>query len=207
MKRFIGLAVVVFAAVVALGMVTTPAHAQVQICSNTNFATVSGTTACNGTASPVAASATVRTSAKLTLESVFGAVPGSLAAAFGTVDAFCLATPGAGISCAADTVNSTGTWYGDIAFKVRLSGVGVSTAKLTGVVATGGTIPSGQLFDGTNGVQPTTAYPVSPSAAIALKTAMANGTTTVTRGFGVMVKSTDAAASWSSNLQYSVVIE
>jgi hypothetical protein len=208
MKRLIGLAVVAVTAVVAVAMFATPAAAQVQICSNTGYATASGTTACSGAASPVAASATVRTSAKLTLETVFGAAAGGLAAAFGNVDAFCLTAPGAGISCAADTVNNRATWYGDIGFSVKLSGLGVTTAKLTGQrPAAAGTIPSGQLLDGASGAEPNTAYPISPAAAQDLTTGLGNGNNSVTRSIGVRVLNTDAAAAWSSNAQYSVVIE
>jgi hypothetical protein len=207
MKRLIGLAVVAFTAVVAVAMFATPAVAQVDICSDKGFATASGTTACSGAANPLAATATVQTSAKLTLEQVFGAAAGGLTAAFGNVDAFCLTAPGAGITCAGDDANNRATWYGDIQFKVRLGGLGVTTAKLVGVRPAAGSIPDGQLLDGTAGNEPSTAYPLSPAAAIDLQGSLGNGNNTVTRSIGVRVLSTNAAAAWSSNAQYSVVIE
>jgi hypothetical protein len=206
MRRFIGLAVVMFTAVVAVAMFATPAAAQVSICSNTGFATSAGTNACDGAGAPVTASATVRTSARLTLEQVFGANASSLDAPFGMIDAFCLSTPGSGITCAEDAANSRATWYGSLQFKVRLSGLGTSTARLTGVRPSLGSIPAGQLLDGGAGSEPTTAYTESPTS-ISLQGALGNGTTTVTRSVGLRVLSTDAAGGWSGNAQYSVVIE
>jgi hypothetical protein len=204
MRRFTGLAAVLGTAAVAVALFATPAAAQQTICSGVGFATTTGTNACNTTANNVTATASVRNSAKLTLEQVFGSPAGGLTAAFGNIDAFCLTTPGAGILCSAGA--SSATWYGNLQFGVKLSGLGVTTAKLTGVRPTAGSIPAGQLLDSAAGV-PATAYPVSPSAAIDLKTAMGNGNTTVTRVFGVQVQTSDAAASWSSDVQYSVVIE
>lgn len=206
-RRSIKLSTVFGAGLLGLALYATPASAQVQVCSSTDFATAAGTTACNGSASPVSATATVRTSARLTLEQIFGAAAGGLTVAFGNIDAFCLTAPAAGVSCAADTTNNTATWYGDVQFKVRLGGIGIGTAKLTGVRPSAGSVPAGQLLDGVSGAAPTTAYPVSPSTAIDLRTALANGNTTVTRAFGVKVTASDAAAAWSSNAQYSVVIE
>lgn len=195
------------ASVLGLAALATPANAQVQLCSNSNFSTAAGTTACNGSASPLAATASVRTSARLTLEQIFGSAAGGLAVGFGNVDAFCLSTPTAGVSCAADAATSSAVWYGDVQFKVKLGGTGSGTAKLTGLRPSAGSVPSGQLLDGASGGTPATTYPVSPSTAIDLQAGIVTGTTTVTRAFGVKVLASDAAAAWSSNAQYSVVIE
>ena len=191
----------------ALAGLANRADAQVTICSNSGFSTASGTTACNGTASPLTTTATVKTSAKLTLEQIFGSAASGLTVGFGNVDALCLSTPATGVSCSADTTNNTATWYGDIEFSVKLTGAGSSTAKLTGLRPAAGSIPSGQLLDGASGSAPATAYPVSPSTAADLKTGISNGKTTVTRALGVKVLASDAAASWSGNTSYSVVIE
>ena len=206
MKRLATLAVVVGAGLLAFASFTGRADAQVTICSNSGFATAAGTTACDGTASPVTATATVRTSARLTLEQVFGSVASGLTVAFGNIDASCATAPVAGVTCTADTATSA-IWYGDVQFSVKLTGVGASTAKLTGVRPAAGSIPTGQLLDGASGAMPVTAYPVSPAAAADLRTAIGNGNTTVTRAFGLKVLAADAAAAWSGNAAYSLVIE
>ncbi|OGK99136.1 MAG: hypothetical protein A3E31_07615 [Candidatus Rokubacteria bacterium RIFCSPHIGHO2_12_FULL_73_22] len=207
MRRLGTLATVLGVALLALAALAGRADAQVTICSNSGFATTSGTTACDGTASPITATATVRGTAKLTLEQVFGSAASGLTVAFGNVDAQCLSTPGAGITCAVDGSGNFATWYGDIQFSVRLTGVGSTTAKLTGVRPAAGSIPAGQLMDGTSGSNPATAYPVSPSTAADLQTGIAGGNTTVTRAFGLQVTNTDAAGAWSGNAAYSLVIE
>lgn len=193
------------AALLAVAALAGRAEAQVQICSNTGFATVAGTTACDGSASPVTTTATVRTSATLTLEQIFGAPAGALTIPFGNVDSACLSAPAAGVSCAAAAASAT--WYGDIQFGVRIGGIGGSTAKLTGVRPAAGTIPAGQLLDGAALAQPATAYPVSPAVPINLQTAIGNGTSSVTRSFGLQVTSGDAAGAWSGTTVYSLVIE
>jgi len=205
--RIAALAVTFGAGLLAMAAFAGRADAQVTICSNTGFATAAGTTACDGSASPTTTTATVRTSAKLTLEEIFGSAASGLTVAFGNVDAYCLSTAGAGITCSADSGTNSATWYGDVKFNVKVSGIGAGTAKLTGVRPAAGSIPSGQLLDGVSGSAPATAYPVSPSSAIDIKTAIGNGSTNVTRAFGVKVLSTDAAAAWSGNASYSVVIE
>ncbi|HBH01875.1 MAG: hypothetical protein A2W08_17190 [Candidatus Rokubacteria bacterium RBG_16_73_20] len=205
--RFATLAVTLGAALLAVATLAGRADAQVQICNNTGFATTSGTTACNGTANPVTATATVRGGARLTLDQIFGSAASGLTVAFGDVDAQCLSTPGAGISCAVDGSGNFATWYGDIQFSVKLTGVGATTAKLTGVRPAAGSIPAGQLMDGVSGGNPATAYPVSPSTAADLRTAIGSGNTTVTRAFGLRVLNADAAGAWSGNAVYSLVIE
>lgn len=207
MRRLGTLAVVVGAGLLALTTFTGRADAQVTICSNSGFALAAGTTACDGTASPVTATATVRTSARLTLEQVFGSVASGLTVAFGNIDALCSAAPVAGVTCAADAPTTSAIWYGDLQFSVKLTGVGTSTAKLTGVRPTAGSIPTGQLLDGASGATPGTAYPVSPSTAADLRTAIGSGNTTITRAFGLKVLASDAAAAWSGNAAYSLVIE
>ena len=200
-------AVILGAGLLALAALGGTAHAQVQVCSNTGFATTAGTTACNGAASPVTATATVRGGAKLVLEQVFGSAASGLTVGFGDVDAQCLATPGSGITCAVDGSGNFATWYGDIQFSVKLTGVGSTTAKLTGVRPAAGSIPADQLLDGASGANPAAAYPVSPSTAADLKTGIGSGNTTVTRAFGLKVTNSDAAGAWSGNAVYSLVIE
>src|SRR5437762_9774915 len=99
--RFATLAVALGIGGLAFAGAASRADAQVTICSNTGFSTASGTTACNGTASPLTTTATVRTSAKLSLEQIFGSAASGLTVAFGNVDALCLTTPAAGVTCSA----------------------------------------------------------------------------------------------------------
>lgn len=176
-----------------------------EICRNEGFGLASGTVACDGSAAPVTAQASVETSARLTLDDVFGGGAGGLLIDFGTVDATCSNTPLAGVTCA-NVVNDA-VWYGDITLEVRLSGLGASTAKLTGVRPAAGSIPAGQLYDGPSGAQPTVAYTISPTAAIDLSTGLSDGRTNVIRSIGLEVKAADAAATWSGQIVYSLVIE
>jgi hypothetical protein len=192
-------------AVIAL-IAATPAEAQVILCSNNAFATAPNTVACDGSASAVAATATVRNSAKLVLSEVFGAPASGLTVAFGNVDAHCASTPGSGIACSAAADNLSATWYGDITFTARLGGLGTTKAKLIGVRPAAGTIPTAQLLDGASGGSPTTAYPVG-SGSTTLRSTIGNGNTTVTRAIGLKVTTDDAAAAWSGNVAYSLVIE
>ena len=179
--------IAVLAASVGLGVLALAgrADAQVNLCNGNNFATAAGTTACDGSGSAVTASASVRNSAKLTLEEIFGTAASGLTIAFGNVDALCASTPATGVTCAADTTNNTATWHGDIKFKARLGGLGATTkAKLVGVRPAAGSIPTAQLLDGTASTEPTTAYPVG-SGSTTLKTTIGNGNTDLTRSIGV----------------------
>ncbi len=144
--------------------------------------------------------------AQLALQQVFGTAPASLTVGFGTVDALCIGQPVTGVTCSSDGGAVTATWYGTVSFRAVLSGLGSHTVRLTGVRATAGTLPSGLLLDGASGV-PSTAYPVSPTSPITLATAIPNGTTTVTRSFGVKVRAADRAGAWSTPVVYSLIVE
>ncbi|MBI2202828.1 MAG: hypothetical protein HYU41_03090 [Candidatus Rokubacteria bacterium] len=208
MKTRIGtLAVTVGAVLVAIAAFAAPADAQVNVCSGNNFATASGTSACDGSSSAITASATVQNSAKLILQEVFGSAASGLTVAFGNVDALCANTPGTNITCTAAGDNLSATWFGDIKFTARLGGLGSTTkAKLVGVRPAAGSIPTAQLLDGASGSAPATAYPVG-SGSTDLKTTIGNGNTDVTRAIGVKVTTSDAAGSWSGTVAYSLVIE
>src|SRR6185436_536211 len=114
-------------ATLAFATFTGRADAQVNLCNGNNFATAAGTTACDGSSSAVTATATVRNSAKLTLEEIFGSAASGLTVAFGNIDAICAQTPGTGITCTPNVGAGTATWFGDIKFKARLGGLGSST--------------------------------------------------------------------------------
>jgi hypothetical protein len=183
------------------------AEAQVNLCTGNNFATTANTTACDGSSSAVTASASVRNTARLTLEEIFGTAASGLTVGFGSVDALCAGTPATGITCVPDTTNNTATWHGDIKFNARVGGLGATTkAKLVGVRPTAGSIPTAQLLDGASGAEPTTAYPVGSTPTI-LKSTIGNGSTDVTRSIGVKVLAADAAGAWSGTVAYSLVIE
>jgi len=206
-SRFAFLTVTLVVGLLALGVLVGQADAQVPICNNRGFATTAGTTACDGTTNPVTVTANVGSGASLTLEQIFGSAASSLTVAFGNIDAQCLATPVAGVACIVDGSNNFATWYGDVQFSVKLTGVGATNAKLTGLRPTAGTIPTGQLLDGASGSAPATPYPVSPSTAADLRTGIGAGNTPVTRSLGLRVNNTDASAPWSGNVVYSLVIE
>jgi hypothetical protein len=201
--------IALLAAALGLGTlaVVPSADAQVSLCAGNNFATAANTVACDGSGSAVTASASVRNTARLTLEEIFGTAAGALTVGFGSVDALCAGTPGTGITCVPDTTNNTATWHGDIKFKARVGGLGATTkAKLIGVRPSAGSIPTAQLLDGASGAEPTTAYPVG-SGSTTLKTTIGNGNTEVTRSIGVKVTADDAAGAWSGTVAYSLVIE
>lgn len=195
---------------IVLVLFASVASAEVTLCSNGNFSGSSGTTACDGSANPVAATATVTNAVQLTLDAVFGSPASSLAASFGNMDAFCAATPATGISCFADPASSSAVWYGTLQFSVRMSGarsiLGTpSTARLTGTRSIATTVPLGQLLDGADGSAPGAAY--QPLVAIDLKTGIPNGRTVVARSFGIKVNASDNPAGWSAGTTYSVVLE
>ena len=201
--------IAVLAASVGFGVLALTSHAsaQVTLCNGNSFATSAGTTACDGSSSAVTASATVRNTAKLTLEEIFGSAASGLTVSFGNVDALCASTPATGVTCVPDTTNNTATWHGDIKFKARLGGLGSTTkAKLVGVRPSAGSIPTAQLLDGASSTEPTTAYPVG-SGSTTLQTTIGNGNTDVTRSIGLKVLAADAAGSWSGTVSYSLVIE
>lgn len=184
-----------------------PVHAQVTLCSGKSFAVSPGTTACSGSSNPVTVTANVKTYARLTLEEVFGGPAASLQIAMGDVDAGCVSPAGSGIRCAADYANGSATWYGDIKFRVKLTGIGGSRGKITGVRPTAGTIPAGRLLDGLAGDAPNQAYPTAPATPADLKTALANGDSLVSRSIGLRVSASDPAGAWSGQTVFSLVIE
>ncbi len=206
-RRFAVLAATAGIVALAVTGAVSRADAQQSICNGSAFATTSATVACDGTSTPVTATATVTTAATLTLAQIFGSSAAGLTVAFGNIDALCANTPGSNIHCASDSPTQA-TWYGDLQFTVNLSGTGLSSADLVGLrPAALGTIPAAQLVDGAGGGEPATAYPVSPASPITLRAGMTAGSTTVTRAFGLVVKASDVAGSWSGNATYSIVIE
>jgi hypothetical protein len=188
------------AAIAVLGL-PTGSEAQQEICSANNFSGASGTTACSGT---VTANATVHPSAKLTLSTVFGAAPAGLNIPFGDVDAMCSNTAGSGITCVADSTANEAIWYGTVGFRVRLTGLGTTKAKLIGTRQAGGTFGANSVLDGAAGV-PATVY--TEGSAIDLKTGIGNGTTNLTRQFGIKIGETDPSGLLSASTVYSLVIE
>ena len=153
-------------------------------------------------------------SATLTLNRVFGATPTSATLSFGNIDGLCLSLPVTGVTCSADSGGVSATWYGDVQFVATLRAPTSQpfTAKLTAIRGVGGSIPSGQLLDGSAGTVPTSAYPSAGGTPLVLKTNMSassTGTsTTVTRSLGVQVRATDGAGVWAgSTITYSMVLE
>lgn len=145
--------------------------------------------------------------ARLTFEQIFGTPAASLNVAFGNVDAQCISTPSAGVTCFADPAGAYATWYGNIQFRARVTGLGGGgSVRLVGQRQAGGSMPAGRLLDGTSGV-PATAYPVAPAAALTLATAISVGNTLITRVIGVRALPSDAAGAWSTQVVYSLIIE
>ena len=184
-----------------------PAAAEVELCSGRGFGTAPGTVACNGGARPVRVTATVKTYARLALDEVFGSPAAGLQVALGDVDARCVSPTAPGVNCVADDASGSATWYGSIRFKVKLTGVGASRAKVTGVRPTTGTIPSGRLLDGPAGAAPTSAYPIAPATPADLQTAIGNGDTVVSRSLGLKVTGADPPGAWSGDTVFSLVLE
>jgi hypothetical protein len=189
-------------AVIAVLGLATGSEAQVEICSANNVSTASGTTACADQV--VTASAIVRASAKLTLQTVFNAAPAALEIPFGTVDAMCNNGAGPGITCVPDSANNEATWYGTVGFRVRLTGLGTTKAKLIGTRQPGGTFGASSVLDGAAGMPAT---PYMEGSPLELKTGLGNGTTDVTRQFGVKIGAADPAGALNASTVYSLVIE
>lgn len=181
--------------------------AQTPVCSGLAFGTASGTRACDGAASPVSVSATVRTYARLALDDVFGAPATALRFAMGDVDAACVSAPAAGVTCMADHGAGAATWYGDVRFRVKVSGIAGSRVKLVGARPTSGTIPPGRLLDGGAGSAPTSVYPVASTTGTELQTGIGNGETVVARSLGLRVHATDPAGTWAGDTVFSLVLE
>ncbi|MBI2202831.1 MAG: hypothetical protein HYU41_03105 [Candidatus Rokubacteria bacterium] len=191
-------------------LVVTFAHdapAQQPVCSGAGFAVAPGVAACDGSGSPVTVSATVKTYARLSLEQVFGNPAASLQFAMGDIDASCVSSPIPGVTCMADYAQGAATWFGDVRFRVKLSGIGATRAKLVGVRPAAGTIPAGRLLDGAAGTTPTAPYPVAPATAADLRTSIGSGDTVVTRSIGLKVLGTDPAGAWSGDTAFSLVLE
>jgi hypothetical protein len=202
MKRLVGLV-----ALSAALLLARTAAAEVELCTSTGFASTRGATVCNGASHPITVTATVRTYAHLAVAEVFGAMATSLDVAMGDVDALCIATPAPGITCTRDVGLGAATWYGDVRFRVKLAGVGMTRAKLTGLRPSTGSIPAGRLVDGAAGAVPARPYPVSPASATDLRGSIATGETLVTRSLGLTVKGSDPPGAWSGPAVYSVVVE
>jgi hypothetical protein len=204
MRRFLLVAVFSACPLLALGE---PTAAQVAICSSSGFPSVAGTTACDGASRPLVVTANVRTYAKLALEEIFGSPAASLDVAMGDVDANCVTAPASGVTCASDAASGSATWFGDVQFRVKLSGLGASRAKLTGTRPTSGTMPSGRLLDGAAGTAPLTPYPIAPAPAAELVRGLGAGETVVARSLGVKVVTADPASTWSTSTVYTLVLE
>lgn len=183
------------------------ADAQTDLCTSAGFAAAPATRACDGASSPVRVSATVRTYARLSLEQVFGSPAAGLQLAMGDVDASCVTSPLPGVTCAPDPAGGAATWFGDVSFRVKLSGIGGSRAKLVGTRPATGTIPIGRLLDGAAGSTPTAPYPVAPASAAALRTAIGNGDTVVSRSLGLKVLGSDPPGTWAGDTVFSLVLE
>jgi hypothetical protein len=183
------------------------AEAQTTLCTGTGFTAAPGTRACDGTASPVTVSATVRTYARLSLDGVFGAPAAGLGIVMGDLDASCVTLPRPGVSCATDPAGGSAIWFGDLTFRVQLSGLGASRARLVGTRPAAGTIPVGRLLDGIAGSPPIVPYPVAPASAATLKAAIGNGDTVVARSIGLRVLGADPPGAWSGDAVFSLVLE
>jgi hypothetical protein len=145
--------------------------------------------------------------ARLSLQSVFGQGATALVIPFGTIDVDCIGPPPGGVSCLQAPGGASATWYGNVRFAVRLTGLGRRRARLLGVRQAGGTVPSGALLDGPAGVAPTRSYPILPSNPIVLASSLGNGNTMVTRAIGMRVTPADASGPWTTSLAFSLVME
>jgi hypothetical protein len=199
--------VVVLAGAAVLALSFAPARAQVTLCAAAGFAAASGVTACDGGSARLTVTANVKTYARLSLEEVFGSPAASLQLAMGDVDAHCVSPAAAGLTCLGDATGTSATWYGDVKFRVKLSGVGATRARITGLRPPGGTIPSGRLLDGAAGAAPTAPYPIAPATPADLRTAIGSGDTVVARSLGLKVNATDPPGPWSGDTVFSLVLE
>jgi hypothetical protein len=190
----------------ALGGVLS-AEAQTELCAGAGFAAAPGVRACDGGSRPVTVSATVRTYARLSLEEVFGSPSAGLRVAMGDIDATCVSPPPAGVTCVPDPAGGAATWFGDMRFRVKLSGIGASRAKLVGTRPVAGTIPIDRLLDGAAGTAPASPYPIAPGSGASLRNAIGNGDTVVTRSIGLRVLVADPAGAWSGDTVFSLVLE
>ena len=181
--------------------------AQVPLCSGSGFAATAGTHACNVAASPVTVAATVRTYARLALDDVFGTPARGLRFAMGEVDSGCISSPAPGLACMADHGAGAATWFGDVRFRVKLSGLGGSRMRLLGMRPAAGTIPAARLLDGTAGSMPVAPYPLASDGAAEMRRAIGNGETVVSRSLGLKVLSADQAGTWSGDAVFSLVLE
>jgi len=192
----------------SLGLVTAgSAGAEAELCRAQGFSTAPGAVACSGWTRPVTVTAVVQTYAHLALDEVFGSPAASLQIALGDIDAHCVSPPGLGVSCVADDASAAATWYGNIRFRVRLTGVGSARAKVTGVRPTAGTIPIGRLLDGPPSAAPTRAYPIAPAMPADLHAAIGTGDTLVSRSVGLRVTAADPPGRWSGSAAFTLVLE
>ena len=144
--------------------------------------------------------------ARLTLEQVLGQTPGSLVISFGAIDAMCLAPPATGVTCVPNVPANGATWYATIRFRVRLTGAGGSSVRLTGVRMAGGSAPAGSLVDGPSGL-PATPYPTAPAGALILATSLSGGNAVVQRSVGFRVAPGDPSGNWATSIVYSLIVE
>jgi len=144
--------------------------------------------------------------ARLIFEQVLGASASSLVVPFGVVDAQCTSPPATGVTCFADPAGAYATWYGTVQFRVRVTAFPSGTVRLVGQRQSGGSMPSGRLLHGASGV-PATPYPTTPAAPLILATAINVGNTLITRVVGVRVTPADAAAAWTTQVVYSLIVE
>ncbi len=193
--------------VTLLLLTTRSAAGQTALCTGTDFGTTPGAVACNGTARPLTVTATVRTYANLSLDEVFGRPSAALQVALGTIDANCMSAPEPGVTCTRDATSGHATWYGTVQFRVRLTGLGGTRAKLTGLRPTSGSIPAGRLLDGDASSTPARPYPVAPATSVDIKTGLGNGESIVTRTLGLDVRGSDPPGAWTGTTVYSLVIE